>query len=66
MSETKTLGKRIPISKAREISKQYNYDHVIVIAWNTEEGQSWWTTYGKDKAKCTFALNVAESLNEHF
>lgn len=59
-------GKRIPVSKAKEISKQYAYDHVIVIACNNEDNQSWWTTYGKDKAKCTFTAEIADDLREHF
>ena len=59
-------GKRISVSKAKEISKQYNYDHVIVIAWNMEDGRSWWTTYGSNKAKCKFAKEIADDLREHF
>ncbi len=58
-------GKRIPVSKAKQISKQYNYDHVIVIAWNMEDGRSWWTTYGKNKDKCAFTAKVSEDLREH-
>ncbi len=58
------IGERIPISKAKEISKQYNYDHVIIIAWNSDK--SWWTTYGRDKVKCKFAKEIADNLLKHF
>ena len=59
-------GKRIPISKAKEISKNYDYDHVIVIAWNDEDDKSWWTTYGKNKDKCKVASDVSKELLKHF
>ena len=59
-------GKKIPISKAKEISRKYNYEHVIIIAWNGFENESWWTTYGKNKTKCAFTKEIAKDLKKHF
>ncbi len=60
------IGTKIPISKAKEVAKQFNYDHVIIIAWNEVDKQSWWTTYGKDKLKCIRTKEISDNLREHF
>jgi len=51
-------GKRIPITSAKEISKQYDYDMVIVLGINEGEEKDYYshvTTYGVNKEKCNRA-----------
>lgn len=55
--------KPIPISVAREISKKYGYDQVVIIARKVgEDGGEHCTTYGKDKANCTVAARIGDFL----
>lgn len=51
----KKSSKKIPISAAKEISKTYDKDQVILVTWNKKFGDTWVTTYGKTVADCAQA-----------
>ena len=51
--------KRIPISAAKSIAKQYEYSQVVIVARAVgERGGEHVTTYGIDKANCDVAARV--------
>lgn len=55
--------KHIPISAAKHIAEQYDYDQVIVIARKVgDRGGEHVTTYGKDKANCNIAARIGDYL----
>ncbi len=55
--------KKIPINAAKEISKKYGYDQVVIIARKTgENGGEHVTTYGKDKTHCKIAADIGNFL----
>lgn len=54
-------SKNIPISKAKEISNQYNFDGVIIIGINNDRSGHI-TTYGKTKDLCKIIGNIAKGL----
>ena len=63
----KMKQKRIPITAAKRIAEDYNYDQVIIIARKTGEGGSdHWTTYGINKQHCEAASQIAEGLRTRF
>jgi len=47
-----TKSRRIPISAAENIAKEYKKDQVIILAWDREVGDTWVTTYGTTQADC--------------
>ncbi len=47
----------IPISAARLIAEQYNYDQVVIVARKVGDGEHV-TTYGIDKANCDVAARI--------
>ena len=53
--------KRIPITKAKEIAKQYSYDQIIIIARKVGEG-GWVTSYGINKEHCKAAEETANTI----
>lgn len=55
--------KPIPISAAKLIAEEYDYDQVIVIARKVgEDGGEHVTTYGADKANCDVAARIGNYL----
>jgi len=57
------MSEEIPISTAKDISKKYDYDQVIIIARKVgEDGTEHVTTYGKDKENCQVAADVGNFL----
>ena len=52
------MTKRIPIVRARELGKKYEYDGTIIIGLN-EDGTSWITTWGKNKKLCDATAKAA-------
>ena len=42
----------IPISAAKQIADEYDWNQVIVVAWNKKTGTQHVTTYGKSKQDC--------------
>jgi serine protease inhibitor ecotin len=44
--------KNIPIKTARDISKTYDKDQVIVLTWDKTHGKTHVTTYGKTLEDC--------------
>ena len=56
-------AKPIPISKAKEVAKAYDYDQVIIYARKIgEDGMEHMTTYGKDKENCDAAAQIGDFL----
>jgi hypothetical protein len=53
--------KRIPISAAKLIADNYDYDQVIVIARKVGEGEHC-TTYGRTKEHCAVAAEAGKFL----
>lgn len=57
--------KKIPITVAKRIADDYDYNQVIIIAWN-KNGTTHITTYGTDKEQCRQAAIggkvIADSL----
>jgi hypothetical protein len=53
--------KRIPISAAKVIADQYDYDQVIIIARKVGQGEHC-TTYGVDKANCAAAAKIGDFI----
>lgn len=61
--KVKARGRRIPISAAREISKKYGYDQVVVLARVVgDPGVEWVTTYGRDRSHCDAAAKIGRAL----
>ena len=57
------MGKRIPISAAKEIAKKYGYDQVMIYARDPEgDGNEWMTTYGKNRLHCDIAARQGRYL----
>ena len=55
--------KPIPVSVAKEISKKYDYDQVIIIARKVGDGGGEHvTTYGKDELHCKVAAKCGDFL----
>jgi hypothetical protein len=55
--------KPIPISAAKHIAEEYDYDQVIVIARKVgDAGGEHVTTYGADKANCDVAARIGDYL----
>ena len=58
--------KRIPISAAERIAKDYEYDQVIIYARKVGENPAphgeHLTTYGKNKAHCDVAARIGDFL----
>lgn len=67
--------KRIPISAAERIAKDYGYDQVIIYARKVDrpagigetacdaiQGGEHMTTYGRDKANCDAAAKIGNFL----
>ena len=45
-------GRRIPIASAKRIALDYDYDQVIIVAWNAESGRQHVTTFGTTLEHC--------------
>lgn len=55
--------KRIPITAAKRIAEDYDYDQVIVIARKVGMGGGEHvTTYGVDKANCKVAAQIGDHI----
>ena len=53
--------KRIPITAAERVAKQYGYDQVIIIARKVgDAGGEHVTTYGVDKDNCAVAARMGD------
>lgn len=57
------MAKRIPISVAEMIAKNYGYHQVVIVAREVGvPGSEHVTTYGKDKEHCAVAAKVGDFL----
>lgn len=55
--------KPIPVSAAKHIADEYDYDQVVVIARKVgDSGGEHVTTYGKDKPNCDVAAKIGDYL----
>lgn len=55
--------RNIPVKAAEEISKEYGYDQVIIIARKVgDNGNEAVTTYGKDKDNCDVAARIGDFI----
>lgn len=55
-------NKRIPISAAKRISQDYNFQEVVIFAYDPETGNQHVTTYGKTKEQCIDAARAGNFL----
>ena len=53
--------KPIPISAAKRIAEEFDYDQVVIIARAVGEGEHV-TTYGKDSKHCKVAAAIGDFL----
>lgn len=51
----------IPISAAKHIANEYNYDQIVIIARKVGEGEHV-TTYGVDEANCRVAERIGNFI----
>ena len=57
--------KPIPISAAKRIAEEFNYEQVVIIARRTGEGGAdHWTTYGVNKRHCEIAAGIARGIRK--
>lgn len=55
--------KRIPISAAKRVAKDYGYDQVMIYARKVgEDGGEHMTTYGVDKKNCAAMAKIGDFL----
>lgn len=55
--------KRIPMSAAERIAKDYGYDQVVIVARKVgEDGREHVTTYGVNKAHCASAAKQGDAF----
>lgn len=61
--------KRIPITAAKRIAKEYGYDQVIIYARKVGESPDPYgehmTTYGVNKVHCGVAAMIGSNLKKH-
>lgn len=55
--------KRIPISAAKHIADEYDYDQVVIYARNINDGEHM-TTYGRTKQHCSIAARMGDVLKK--
>jgi hypothetical protein len=51
------MYKRIPITAAKRIAKDYDKDQVIIVTWDKKHGRTHVTTYGKSTEECRQAAD---------
>lgn len=57
--------KRIPISAAKAIAKEYGYDQVVVYARKVgDQGGEHMTTYGVNREHCSVAARIGTTLKK--
>jgi len=56
--------KKIPIKAAKEISKEYNQDQVILLTFDKKTGLTHVVTYGKTKEDCIQAAQGGNLIKE--
>lgn len=49
--------KRIPITAAKKIAKDYDKNQVIIVTWDAKYGKTHVTTYGKSLKECEQAAS---------
>lgn len=57
------MQKRIPISKAKELSEQYGWDKIIIIGIDGSDGSDQVVTYKNTKALCKTAGELGDKLD---
>jgi alkaline phosphatase len=57
-------SKRIPITAAKHIAKEYEYTEVVIFARDHETGNQYITSYGKTKKDCKSAANAGNHLKK--
>lgn len=61
----KNKPKKIPISAARQIAKDYGYEQVVIIGRrHSDNAVEHVTTYGVDKANCEVAAKMGDVLKK--
>lgn len=51
------MYKRIPITAAKRIAKDFDKDQVIIVTWDKKYGRTHVTTYGKSIKECKQAAD---------
>ena len=56
------MKKRIPITKAKDLSKEYGWDEIIIIGIDSSDESGCVTTYGATKKLCKCAGDLGNSI----
>lgn len=56
------MQKRIPITKAKELSEQYGWDEIVIIGIDSLDESGCITTYGATKTLCKIAGNLGNII----
>jgi len=61
----KNGGSMIPISSAKQMADNYNYDQIIILGRRVgKDGEETLTTYGKTKKHCGVAAMIGKFLKD--
>lgn len=60
------MGKKIPIKTAKEIAKEFEYNQVLIFAWDKENNRQNVTTFGKSTEDCDQIAKGGNYIKEHF
>lgn len=59
------MTKEIPISKAKEIAREFNYEQVVIMGFNSIDKPNYHvTTYGISKEKCKDAALAGDFVKK--
>lgn len=58
------MQKRIPITKAKELSKQYGWSRILIIGIDDSDDSGCITTYGTTKKLCKLAEELGDNLGK--
>ena len=58
------MSKKVPISLAKQIAKDYGFDEVIIVGAEYETGSQSVTTYGKSQAACKNAAKGGNAIKK--
>lgn len=58
------IGNKIPISKCKEVSAEYGYDEVIIVAAHYQSGTQSVATYGRSQEACENAAKGGNAIKK--
>jgi len=58
------MKKKIPVTAVKEFGNKVDYDHVIVLAYDSKTNTECVTTWGKDAAQCEAAAYTGNEIKK--